>query len=64
MACIHLQKLYDLCQEHEMRFQLSSSDLIRIVCKECGSQDVCPTTLRDELGSAEETDEASPPKGG
>ncbi|MCA9259124.1 MAG: hypothetical protein KDA61_07990 [Planctomycetales bacterium] len=47
MACIHLQKLYQLCQEHELKIEVSSSDLVRIVCKECGAQDVCPTALRE-----------------
>ena len=48
MPCVHLQKLYQLCQDHELRFQLSSSDLVRIVCRECGSHDVCPSVLTDE----------------
>lgn len=47
MACVHLQKLYALCQEHELRFHVASSDLVRIVCRECGSQDVCPSNLTE-----------------
>ena len=48
MACIHLQRLFELCQEHDLRFQLSSSDLVRIVCHECGDKEVCPSVLTDE----------------
>lgn len=46
MTCIHLQKLYKLCHEHELK--LGASDLIRIVCHQCGEQEVCPSTLSDE----------------
>lgn len=46
MICVHLQKLYQLCQQHELR--LGAVDLVRIVCRQCGAQDVCPSTLRDE----------------
>lgn len=48
MPCVHLKELYDLCQEHQLRFQLSGSDLVRIVCRECQEQDVCPSVLTDE----------------
>jgi len=46
MACVHLQQLYKLCNEHDLK--LSSSDIIRIVCPQCGEQEVCPSTLTDE----------------
>lgn len=61
MACVHLQKLFDLCQEHELRFQLSGTDLVRIVCRECGEQEVCPSVLTDEYEArqTEDTDENS-----
>ena len=49
MVCIHLKELYRLCQQHELRFQLSSSDLVRIVCHECGEHEVCPSVLTDEF---------------
>ena len=54
MACIHLQKLYALCQEHELRFHVASSDLVRIVCRECDSQEVCPSnfTVHEEPSTA------------
>ncbi len=46
MTCIHLQSLYKLCQEQELK--LGGSDLIRVVCRQCGVQEVCPSTLTDE----------------
>jgi Fe2+ or Zn2+ uptake regulation protein len=49
MACIHLQKLYDLCREHEIK--LGGSDLIHLVCEQCGRQEVCPSMLVDHRDS-------------
>jgi hypothetical protein len=46
MVCEHLQKLYQLCLEQKIR--LSGSDLIHVVCQQCGRKDVCPSNLRDE----------------
>jgi hypothetical protein len=46
MTCVHLQQLYKLCHEHDLK--LSGSDLIRVVCHQCGEQEVCPSTLMDE----------------
>jgi hypothetical protein len=46
MTCVHLQKLYRVCEENKLR--LSSSDLIHIMCIECGRKEVCPSTLTDE----------------
>ncbi len=64
MACKHLQELYAICQSHGLR--LSSSDLIRIVCPECGVEEVCPSVLFEQYnarhpeGAAERN---SPPEG-
>ncbi len=49
MTCVHLQQLYKLCQEHDLK--LGSSDLVRVVCQKCGQQEVCPSTLMDEYDS-------------
>jgi hypothetical protein len=51
MACIHLQKLYKLCQEQDLK--LSGSELIRVVCLQCGEQEVCPSMLMDEYDAKE-----------
>ena len=46
MACTHLQQLYKLCQEQHLK--LGGSDLIRVVCHQCGEQEVCPSALVEE----------------
>jgi hypothetical protein len=46
MTCSHLQQLYKLCQQNDLK--LGSSDLIRVLCNQCGEQEVCPSTLTDE----------------
>ncbi len=47
MTCVHLRKLYELCQTHDLR--LGGADLIHIICHECGEKEVCPSGLMDEL---------------
>ena len=47
MTCVHLRKLYDLCQNHDLK--LGGADLIHIVCHECGEKEVCPSGLMDEI---------------
>jgi hypothetical protein len=46
MTCKHLKDLYEVCQTH--RLTLSSTDLIRIVCPQCGIEEVCPSVLAEE----------------
>jgi hypothetical protein len=57
MTCKHLKSLYELCQTHGLK--LGSSDLIRIMCTECGTEEVCPSVLVDEY----EAKHSGPPKG-
>jgi hypothetical protein len=47
MTCVHLRKLYELCQTHDLK--LGGPDLIHIICHECGEKEVCPSGLMDEL---------------
>jgi len=49
MTCVHLQELYHLCQQNDLK--LSSSDLIHIVCKQCNQEEVCPSTMAAEYDS-------------
>jgi hypothetical protein len=49
MACQHLKELYAICQAHQLK--LSSTDLIRIVCPQCGVEEVCPSVLCEEYES-------------
>jgi hypothetical protein len=46
MTCKHLKELYALCESHNLK--LSSADLIRIVCPQCGVEEVCPSVLNEE----------------
>lgn len=45
MPCEHLLELYELCEKHNLH--IASSDAVRIVCKQCEEQDVCPSSLTD-----------------
>ncbi len=56
MACVHLQELFQLCEKHDMR--VSSSDLVRIVCHECNSEEVCPSAITSYDDQATEAVEA------
>jgi hypothetical protein len=46
MVCEHLRQLYQLCLDQKIR--LSGSDLIHVVCQQCGRKDICPSNLRDD----------------
>jgi hypothetical protein len=46
MTCVHLNQLYQLCRDSQL--QLSSTDLIHIVCKQCQQAEVCPSVLYEE----------------
>ncbi len=46
MTCTHLKQLYQLCRDSQI--QLSSTDLIHIVCKQCENVEVCPSVLYEE----------------
>ena len=60
MTCVHLRKLYDLCQTHDLK--LGGADLIHIICHECGEKEVCPSGLMDELPDEGNCGESSAPK--
>lgn len=51
MPCAHLTQLYQLCKDSQLR--LSSTDLIRIVCKQCEKEEVCPSVLFEEYDKDE-----------
>jgi hypothetical protein len=52
MTCVHLQKLYQLCQENQLK--LSSSDLIHVVCSQCEKDEVCPSVLVGDYQAIQE----------
>jgi hypothetical protein len=49
MTCVHLKRLYALCEKEQLR--LGGADLVRIVCTQCGEQEVCPSLLMEEYES-------------
>lgn len=55
MPCVHLQQLFKLCHDHEIK--LASADLIHIVCTQCDEKEVCPSVLTDEYDAVQEGDE-------
>lgn len=61
MTCIHLRKLYQLCQEEHLR--IGGADLVRFVCHQCGEQEVCPSLLIDEYEQTDHPDanDSQPP---
>ena len=60
MTCVHLRKLYQLCQQENVR--LGGSDLIHLVCEQCGIQEECPSMLMEEFEAKEDTDKAGQEK--
>lgn len=62
MTCVHLQQLYRLCQEHDLK--LGGSDLIHIVCNQCGEQEVCPSMMTDEYDAKHPQQERDRPAAG
>ena len=52
MTCVHLRKLYALCQEHDLK--LAGSDLIHIICPECGEKEVCPSEMMEDIADDED----------
>lgn len=53
MICIHVKKLYQLCESEGLK--LSSSDLVHIVCEQCGVKEVCPAVMSGEYDANEAT---------
>ncbi len=54
MICVHVKKLYQLCEDEGLK--LSSSDLVHIVCEQCGVQEMCPSMLSDEYDAKNSRD--------
>lgn len=45
MPCVHLKELFELCEKHDLK--ITSHDAVRVVCRQCQEQDVCPSSLTD-----------------
>lgn len=46
MSCKHLQELYQLCRQYNLK--LTGPELVRIVCPTCGVDEICPNVLMEE----------------
>jgi len=46
MSCAHLKRLFDMCRQEDIK--IGGTDLVRIVCKQCGAEEVCPTMLMEQ----------------
>ena len=46
MTCVHLNQLVQLCRDSQI--QLSSAELIHLVCNQCNQAEVCPSVLTEE----------------
>ncbi|HOP77573.1 MAG TPA: hypothetical protein PL064_02075 [Thermogutta sp.] len=58
MSCKHLQELYQLC--HQYNLKLTGSELVRIVCPTCGVDEICPNVLMEEYDRRHSPEEAPP----
>ena len=52
MPCVHLKQLIQLCEDHHLK--VGGSDVIHLVCEQCGQQEVCPDVMLDEYEAREE----------
>jgi len=51
MICTHLKELYQLCESNQLK--ISSSELVRITCKQCDEVETCPSMLLEEYEALE-----------
>ena len=62
MTCEHVKQLYQLCQQNNLK--LTSGDLIRIVCPQCGVADVCPSVYSAEYDATHAAEQENEPSDG
>jgi hypothetical protein len=54
VSCKHLTELYEMCLRNNVK--LSSTDLIRMVCTQCGVEEECPSLLCRDYDALHERD--------
>lgn len=59
MVCSHLKELYQLCENNQLR--IGSSDLVRVVCRQCDEVETCPSVLMDEYDAHEKQESETTP---
>ena len=57
MICLSLQIICRVCSDHGIA--IGQTDLIRMVCKECSDQEVCPSNLVYPNGIASKSENSS-----
>jgi hypothetical protein len=62
MSCKHLKELYEMCVRNNVK--LGSTDLIRLVCSQCGVEEECPSLLYAAYESRHAGDLNDGPDGG
>jgi len=60
-SCKHLHEIVETCQRNGVK--LSSTDVIRMVCPTCGTEEVCPTLLCEQYDAMAEEEEGEEGKG-
>lgn len=51
MICVHLKEIDRLC--HNYKVEISRTDMVRMVCTECGEHEVCPSNVMpDDIESS------------
>jgi hypothetical protein len=62
MTCVHLKEINRVCNDNGVH--VSQSDLVRIVCKECGDHEVCPSNpVQHDVEAAFELPVSNAPMG-
>ncbi len=57
MSCVHLRRLYQLCEDEDIK--LAGSDLLHIVCTQCGVKETCPSMFMDEFEPDDEEEQVA-----
>jgi len=52
MSCAHLKKLFDMCRQEDIK--IGGTDVVRIVCNQCGAEEVCPTMMMEQYEALHE----------
>lgn len=58
MPCVHLRQLIQLCEDNQIK--VGGSDVIHLVCEQCGQQEVCPDMMLDEYDARVADRESAP----
>jgi predicted RNA-binding Zn-ribbon protein involved in translation (DUF1610 family) len=54
MTCVHLKELFRVCETHQLR--ITGNEMVRIVCPQCGLEEVCPSVYTLEYDKRHDDD--------